>query len=384
MTRSRWLVLLGPPLILILGVGAATAAGRAAPATAGAPSVSRPLTACPAPGSRGAAVGSGGAAAAGARPAAAGSAAGAATSNAKLVGAWWRSTPVLDGTGSLTGWTLVAGAPGRGAAKLDLPASSSASGPDRGRVIVAVDDGTRSSIHVVDTGRGCEAVVDLGRLVARRAIADPSGDGLLVHLLDRASRADLGIWHVSPDGRRTLVLAPLDDASRAAAGIPRIWATNLLAMRDGRRLAVQSCDPEKCLTRILERASGLVTSLIGGQGDLIGFSGDRLVTWAACHGLPCGVVAWSPKGDPAVLADRAIGAAVAADGPVVIAVQSGEAEAHALAIDAGTRGVRDIGSLAGGALPLPGVAANAGIETAPDSVGLVSPSGTTSEMEVLP
>ncbi len=368
MTRSLWVVILGPPLILVLGAGAVTAVGRAPRAPAGTLPIPRPMTACAAtPGD----------------PAPDAAAAGRAA-GAKPVGAWWRSTPVLDAAGSLTGWTLVAGTPGGRAAKLDLPAASSASGPNRGRVVVAVDEGSSSSIHIVDAARGCEAVLDLGAVVARRAIADPAGDGFLVHLLARDSRADLGVWQVSPDGRRTLLLVPLEDASRRAAGIDRVWATNLRTTRDGRRLAVQSCDPENCLTRIVERGSGRVTSLIGRQGDLIDFSGDRLVTWAACHGAPCGLVAWSNDGSAAVLADSAIGAAVAGDGAVVIAVREGAADANALAIDVASRGVRELGPLARDLLPLAATARFAGIESGPDAVGLVGSSGLTSELKVLP
>ena len=370
MTRSRWVVLLGPPLILILGVGAATAAGRAPRAPAGAPPVPRPVTACSATGPVGAA--------------AADRAPGGGFGGSKPGGAHWRSTPTFDRTGSLIGWTVIAGVPGGPEGTLDLPAASSASGPDRGRVIVAVDDGARSSIHVVDAARSCDTVLDLGDVVARRAIADPLGDGFIVHLLDRTTRADLGVWQVSPDGRRSRLLAPLDDGSRDAAGIRRVWATNLLARLDGRRLAVQACDPESCLTRIVERPSGRVTSIVGAQGELIGFSGDRLITWAACHGMPCGLVAWSPAGTATTLTDSAIGAAVAPDGTVVIAVQRGSDEAHALAIDVPTRGVREIGPLAAELLPVPATARFAGIEAGPDGVGLVGPTGQTSELEVLP
>ncbi len=370
MTRSRWVVLLGPPLILILGVGVATAGGRAPRAPAGMLALPRPVTAC-------SATGSGGQAAAGHGPE-------GRLVGSKSVGARWRSTPALDRSGSLIGWTLIVGVPGGPEGTLDLPAASSASGPARGRVIVAVDDGARSSIHVVDAARTCDTVLDLGVVVARRAIADPLGDGFLVHLLDRPTRVDLGVWHVSPDGRRSRLLAPLADASRDEAGIRRVWTTNLLARLDGRQLAVQACDPETCLTRIVERPSGRVTAIVGAQGELIGFSGGRLITWAACHGMPCGVVAWSPEGTPTTLTDSAIGAAVTTDGTVVIAVQRGLAEAHALAIDVLARGTRDIGPLAADLLPVPATARFAGIETGPNSVGLAGPTGQASELGLLP
>ena len=359
MSRSRWVVLLGPPLILIMATGLVDAVGgHRSRVDAGAlPSV-RAVTACAGPGA---------ASDVGRRP----------------IGTWWRMSPTIDLGGSLTGWTLAAGAGDR-LVRLDLPPASSASGPDGGRVIVAADDGARSSIRIIDVAAACQTTVDIDQAMARGAIAEASGNAVLVHLLDRETRADLGVWRTARDGRRTLVLGPVDAATLRAAGIEKVWATTMVATRDGRRLAVQSCDPESCVTRILERGSGRVTVIAGRQGDVLGFSGNRLVTMAACPGLPCGVLSWTDGGSPDVLVDASLGAAIASNGLAGIAVPAAGGAATAVAIDLATRHRHELGPLARETVPLPASARSAGLETGPDAVPILAPSGPPTTLEVLP
>lgn len=360
MSRSRWLALLGPPLIVILATGAASAGTGHRPevqaeTVSNLGSVFTCTTASDPPAARAG------------------------------VGTWWRLTPALDPGGALTGWTLTGGDRGDGTARpvrLDLPPASSASGPDRGRVIVATDDGSRSAVRVVNVAAGCARDLDVGDAIARRAIADPDGDGVLVHLLARESRTDLGVWRVASDGQRRRILGPVDASTLRVAGLGRVWSTNLAATRDGRRLAVQSCDPRTCVTRALDRDSGRVVTLTGGQGDLIGFAGDRLVTMAACPGLPCAVLAWRDDGTPRVVAGTTLGAAVSAVGSVLIAVPHGRAGAQAIVYDPVTGTRREIGELPDGALPVPGSAATSGIEAGPSGIGLIDPTGLPSILEV--
>ena len=360
MSRSRWVVLLGPPLI-VAAAGVVVASGHTDRVHAGALPVPRPAVAC--------------------RSAAG---AGSGAPEGAGVGTWWRSSPLMDAGGRLTGWRLTAGggsAPGT--FRLDVPAASSASGPDRGRVVVARDDGERSSIAILDVGRGCTRSIDLGTVVARRAIADSAGEGILVHLLHRATRSDLGVWLVGPDGRRTLVLGPVGGRTLAAAGIRRVWATNLATSRDGARLAVQSCDPDACVTRVLERANGRVTTLLGDQGDLVGFAGGSLITMAACHGTPCGVLAWSASGTVTALAGSTLGAAVAANGMVVIAIP-GTSRTRAVGVDPADRSRHDLGEWPGATAPLPETSRFAGIEAGPGAVAVIDGSGLPSLLEVQP
>ena len=361
MSRSRWAVLLGPPLILALATGAGSAAaGRTIP-WVGTVAGLRAIGACPGavlpPGhDRG-----GGGPASGAR---------------------WRAVPMLDAAGALAGWTLTVDDGGGRTAALDLPPASLVSGPDRGRVVAAVDDGGRSTLRVLDAAAGCVRTIDLGEVVVRRAVADPGDSGYLVHLLARTDRADLGIWHVTADGRSSRVLGPVDDGTLRAAGIGRVWATNLAVSPDGQRLAVQSCDPDACLTRLLDRVTGRLTTLARDQGDLVGFAGERLVTMAACPGLPCGVASWRADGAGRSIADEAVGAAVARDGTVVIAVQRGDGGRDLVAVDAASGAHQALGNLADDAALVPTGGDFVGIETGPHAVGLIRGSGMPSTLEV--
>jgi hypothetical protein len=57
-------------------------------------------------------------------------------------------------------------------------------------------------------------------------------------------------------------------------------------------VAIQSCGENACRTRLLDAGGQLVGSVDdSGLGALIGLDGDRMVSYAACRGLPCPIVA---------------------------------------------------------------------------------------------
>lgn len=347
-------MLLGPPLLIALAVAsAAVVPNSRLGVRAGALPDPRPMAEC-----------------AKAAPA-------DAVVNARVdrtaLGSWWRLVPVTDAGGTLTDWTLTVGASDARAATYTLPPASFVSGPDHGHLVIAEDDGARSAVRVLDVAGGCARVLDLGVAIARRAIADPARDAVLVHLLDRETRADLGIWRAPLDGGDPVrVLAPIPDAALWAAGISQVWATTLLTSGDGSRLAVQSCDPEACVTRILDLGTGRVLIIDGAHGELVGFAGDRLVSMGACGGLPCEVLSWDlATGVPATLETAAIGATVSRDGRVVVAVRDAGAETAAFAIDPSTGSRESLGVLDAGTIPVGHMSAVAGVEAAPDAVGLI-------------
>ncbi len=131
---------------------------------------------------------------------------------ARLRGAtWYRLDPILDAAGDLDGQLLVVGQVGRrGGFELPLRVESFASGPSGGRILVGSDDGRRSLVRIIDVDRRCAAVVHEGRELIRRAVFDAEGGGIVEFRLDRATRADLGVWSRS-SGRHEA-----DAAARAA------------------------------------------------------------------------------------------------------------------------------------------------------------------------
>ena len=188
----------------------------------------------------------------------------------------------------------------------------------------------------------------------------PAETACIAHLLEPGSRRDLGVWRIALDGRiAERVLEPVSDATLAAAGIDRVWVTDLRLDAAGRRLAVQSCHPDACVTRIVDLATGDFGVLAGeGQGPIVGFSGGQLVTWAACHGLPCPVVAWDiAGGSDRTLALEASGAALSGDGRRLVITRSGAAgEGELVAIDVRSGGARSLGAGGVDDLPLSGAA----------------------------
>jgi hypothetical protein len=203
-------------------------------------------------------------------------------------------------------------------------------------------------VRIVDAVGGCAAEIRIGDRTARRAISDPGGIGVIAHLLEPGSRRDLGVWRIAPDGRiAERLLGPVADATLAAAGIDRVWITDLRVDATGRRLAVQSCHPDACVTRVVDLATGDLSVLAGeGQGPIVGFSGGQLVTWAACHGLPCPVLAWTiADGSDRILALEASGAALSGDGRRLVVARSGAAgEGELVAIDVRSGRARSLGA----------------------------------------
>ena len=225
----------------------------------------------------------------------------------------------------------------------------------------------------------------LDGVIARRAILVPGRAAALVHLLDRATRRDMGVWRVPLDGSpRSLVLAPIADADLLAAGIERVWVTDLVLASDAGSLGVQSCDPDTCVTRVLDLRRGSVTVIAGSQGGLIGLDEDHLVAHARCTGEPCGVVAWNLGTlRPTTIVADAFGAALTDDGDVIVGVQGDDESLDAVAIDLrdGTR--RPIGRLEPGVEPDDG-RGDTGIETRPGEVLLLRSDGTATTLAIDP
>src|SRR6185503_5118058 len=133
MSKRRWSLWLGPPIVL---VAVALVAGRFQPgAEAGGRRTNPPAGACaasPVPTDGGG------------RPA-----------PDAGVGSWWRLEDEIDASGVMTGRELAVGREGAGLAQLDLPIESAASGPVAGVVIVSVDDGRTSEVRLVEAASGC-------------------------------------------------------------------------------------------------------------------------------------------------------------------------------------------------------------------------------------
>jgi len=239
--------------------------------------------------------------------------------------AWFRLDPVLDGEGALRGERLVAGVGDRGVVPAaDLPPESFASGPFGRIVLVGSDDGSTSHLGAFDVARACTWPLATERDVIRRATVDPAGATIYETRVDRTSRADLGVWQRPLDGgpaRRILEPLPAD------ARFGRTFATEFTWAADGERLAVQSCGEVACRTRVVTRDGSLVGGLEASDlGILVGFVGDRAVTYGACRGWPCPIVSvdirtgarrtLDPSGGPAAVAPTPAGARLVVEAPL--------------------------------------------------------------------
>lgn len=231
--------------------------------------------------------------------------------------AWYSLEPRLDAAGWLTGYRLALGdLAGTGARHLALPPESFASGPVDGLVLVGDDDGSRSRLRVVDVAAGCATELGQEASVIRSAVLAAGGGAVWEHRVNRATRADEGIWRRSPLGGATVRV--LEGLAPDPAYGPT-FSTELRLEPDG-RVAVGSCGERRCRVRVFEPRTGGV-SLIAGTGPLLGIDHGRAIAWAECPGLPCAIVAIDLRtGRRVTLIDGA--------GPAVLAAGDGRAVVH--------------------------------------------------------
>jgi hypothetical protein len=228
---------------------------------------------------------------------------------------WFRQDPVIDDGGDLRGQRVAVGLDGdRLVRSMDLPAESFAAGPFGRIVLIGSDDGTTSRLAAVDVAGSCSWAIGDERDIIRRATIDPTGTAIVEMRVDRGSRADLGIWLRPIDGRTRprRILEPITADGRFG----RTWSTEFTWSLAGDRLAIQSCGEAACRTRIIRLDGGVAATLDAPDlGLLVGFDGDQVLTYAACRGWPCPIVATDlPTGARRVLVAEA-GPAVVVDTP---------------------------------------------------------------------
>jgi hypothetical protein len=362
MSKRRWPVFAGPPLILI---AAMLLVARPEPvAEAARPIAVKAISTCA-------------------------SAEDVTVGTEARPGSWWKSAERLDSAGTLLGRRLSIGAGGVTAGGLDLPAESSVSGPVGGLIVVTADDGSRSTVRVLSAAAGCGIVIHETDAVVRTAILDRHDHSVAAHLVDRATRADLGTWRlaIAPAGttEARLVAPPLGALART---VGTVWGTGLLLDAQGTHLAVQSCTDLGCLTRVFDlRHSTAEPRVIRGvdEGTMLGFSGSTLVTWAACPGYPCAILAWDPvTGHSRSLLSAATAAAMTADGRRLVAVQADAAGSRVIELDPSSGRLSRLRGLAAGLRPLPnGANATVGLEVAANEVAIGTPDAAASDPQAL-
>jgi hypothetical protein len=362
MSKRRWPVFAGPPLILI---AATLLVARPEPvAEAARPIAVKAISTC----------------------ASAETLTGATEARP---GSWWKSAERLDSAGTLLGRRLSIGAGAITAGGLDLPAESSVSGPVGGLIVVTADDGGRSTVRVLSAAAGCGIVIHETDAVVRTAILDRHDHSVLAHLVDRATRADLGTWRlaISPAGTtEASLVAPQLGALAPAVGT--VWGTGLLLDAQGTHLAVQSCTDLGCLTRVFDlRHSAAKPLVIQGvaEGPMLGFAGGSLVTWAACPGYPCAILTWDPVTSRSrTLLSAANAAAMTTDGRRLVAIQAITAGSQAIALDPSSGRVSRLRGLAAGLRPLAtGPNATVGLEVAANEVAIGTPGTADSDPQAL-
>lgn len=288
------------------------------------------------------------------------------------VAAWYRMDAVLDATGTLAGQRLTLGVLGGPSRHLDLPAELFASGPVLGRLLVGDDDGSSSRLRLVDVLRGCATVVAREDDVIRSAVLSPDGEAIWEHRVDRAARADAGIWRRAAEpGTATRVLPGLAPDVRYGP----TFSTELRWTADG-RVGVASCGEIACRSRVFEPATGHLSS-IEATGPMIGVDGDTVIAYEPCHGFPCPVVAVDTvTGTRTILIDDAGPASLGGTDRRVLVFTSGDGSLETFDLGTGTR--RRVVAAAG-LLPVRGGSAATSAVEMPAGDVLLAPDGRVTD-----
>lgn len=264
-----------------------------------------------------------------------------------------------------------------------LPPGSFVAGSNQGRIVATVEDGAHSTVQIIDTAARCSRSLPIEGSIARRAVLTADGTTAMVHLLKRGTRADLGIWRVPLDGSRpTRLLPPPTKAALRSSGIDRVWSTDLRLSADGARLAVQSCDPDSCLTRVFDLATGAIATVHGEHGSVVGIVGRTLVTRASCPGFPCDILAWDLRtGRSTTIIAGSSGAAVTGDGRVVAIHRMADGTTGATLIDLSSGQHLAMGQLEPGIFLQDGTETT-GIEMPSGAIGLIRPGGPPTFVDI--
>ena len=264
--------------------------------------------------------------------------------------AWFRLDPRLDRQGALQGQRLALGVNrDRTSRRLDLPAESFAAGPFGSIVLVGTDDGATSQLEAVNVGQQCSWAVATEAAVIRRATIDPAGTTIYEVRVDRATRADLGIWARPLDGSRppSRVLDPIEPDERFG----RTFATEFTWDLAGSSLAVASCAELACRTRVLDATTGAIRTIADPDlGMPVGLAGNSLVSYGACPGVPCPIVATDlASGTRTILAEAGATAVTVTtlDGPRLVheVVAGNGLSLRSVRLDGSA--VQDLGQLTG-------------------------------------
>src|SRR2546421_397112 len=141
-----------------------------------------------------------------------------------------------------------------------------AAGPSDRVIVVGSDDGRASSLRAFEATSGCAWSIATETDVIRRATVDPAAGLAYEFRVDRATRADLGIWRRPlAGGPATRVIDPLaaDDRYGPTFSTELSWSVP----RDV--LVAQSCGITSCRTRLLDTLNGHFQSIeVADQGEV--------------------------------------------------------------------------------------------------------------------
>jgi hypothetical protein len=253
---------------------------------------------------------------------------------------WFRIDPALDRDGALVAQRLIVGiGAGRARRAAKLPGESFVAGPFGRLLLVGTDDGSRSRMSAYDVARDCAWAVANEGDVIRRATLDPSSGTVYETRVERASRADLGVWRRSLDATEPAVAVLA--APRADDRFGRTFSTEFAWDASATRLAVQSCGELACRTRFVLAPPGTEDPPVDPEaGPIVGLDGDEVLAFAACRGRPCPIVSTNlvtgTRRTVEPLADRAVVVAAAVRARLVVeTVDRGTMRRAALDLDDG-------------------------------------------------
>ncbi|CAN5717903.1 hypothetical protein BH23CHL7_BH23CHL7_08390 [soil metagenome] len=199
-----------------------------------------------------------------------------------------RVTPLVGNAGEQVGRRIDVQTPGGVRVSLDLAAESFVGRAAGDRLVYGQATASGSEIRSLNLESGCSVLLAQRGDIVRSALPTADGGAIYFHTVTAAERADGGVSRLDlTTGEQVPVAGPFD--SDDAFGL--VFSTQLELAKADATLIVQSCGIERCVTRLLDTASGSIASYDAEHGAFVGLTESDLICFAAEHDRPAELLA---------------------------------------------------------------------------------------------
>jgi hypothetical protein len=199
-----------------------------------------------------------------------------------------RVTPLVGKAGEQAGRRIDVQTRSGVRVSLDLAVESFVARVVGDRLVYGQATASGSEIRSLDLESGCSVLLAERSDIVRSALPTADGAAIYFHTVTAAGRADGGVSRLDlTTGEQVPVAGPFEPDD--AFGL--VFSTQLELAKAGATLIVQSCGIERCVTRLVDAASGSIVTYDAEHGAFVGLTESDLICFAAEHGRPTELLA---------------------------------------------------------------------------------------------